>query len=507
MGDYRIEELIGYGGCGEVWRARHRRTGEAVALKWLRGTDRTGWERHRREAALLTAVDHPHLARLVGVLSDHGEPVLVLEHLAGGSLTSLLARRRRLPAGEVVSIIAPLAAALAYAHDEGLVHADLTPGNVLFTAAGRPVLTDLGIARVIGEGDHGDGVAGTPEYIDPAVALGAVPGPASDVFGLAAVAFHALTGIPPWNATGAQATLAVAAGGVLPDLRELAPDAPAELVDVLCRALSFEPRLRGSAADLALDVRHACTPEPVAFDVDARGFPRRPARTGPVTQGVRAPRTDRPAHADPRPPRWPGRATQLVRHRRREVLALLTAVLAVGAAVLLGARWGADGGPPTASASVPPGPVTSGPASPGPGVGADEFAVPTAAAGWQPLLGLLYQRRAAAFGQADAAALLGVYTASSPQAAADRDEIDRLQRAGLTMRDFRPEVQSVVSVRGSAPAVTLVVLDSFGPYAVVDSTQTLQRYPGREATEVRLALRLTDVGWRIESALRLADTG
>ena len=503
VGDYRIEELIGYGGCGEVWRARHRRTGESVALKWLRGTDRVGWERHRREAALLAAVSHPHLARLLGVLSDHGEPVLVLDHLAGGSLTSLLARRRRLPAGEVVSIIAPLAAALAYAHDEGLVHADVTPGNVLFTAGGRPVLTDLGIARVIGEGEDGAGVQGTPEYVDPAVALGAVPGPASDVFGLAAVAFHALTGIPPWNAAGTQATLAVAAGGVLPSLRELAPDAPDELVDVLCRALSAEPRLRGSAADLALDVRHACTPEPVGFDVDTRGVLRRPAATSPVTQGVRIPRADGPAHADPTPPRWSGRAAQVVRMRGRGVLAVLTALLAIGAAVVVGAQWGADDGPQTASAASAP----AGTPGAGSGAGAEEFAVPQTDAGWQPLLSLLYQRRATAFGQADTAALMGVYTESSPQAAADRDEIDRLRLAGLRIDDFVPEVLSVVSARGSAPAVTVVVQDSYGPYTVVDSAQGVRSYAGRAATQVRLALRLTDAGWRIESAVRLADPG
>ncbi|CAN5704865.1 hypothetical protein BH18ACT7_BH18ACT7_03030 [soil metagenome] len=200
VGEYRIEELIGYGGCGEVWRARHRDTGESVALKWLRGGGPELRERQLREAGLLAVVHHPHLGRLREVLLDRGDPVLVLDHHAGGSLAALLARRRRLRPGEVVSVISPVAAALAYAHDEGLVHADVTPGNVLFSAAGRPVLTDLGVARVLGEDAD---LHATPEYVDPQVARGGAPTAASDVFGLAAVAFHALAGIPPWNASGA----------------------------------------------------------------------------------------------------------------------------------------------------------------------------------------------------------------------------------------------------------------------------------------------------------------
>src|SRR5206468_1692259 len=96
---------------------------------------------------------------------------------------------------------------LAHAHANGVVHGDLSPGNIVFTAEGRPVLTDLGLARVLGEEAAGEV---TPAYVDPTVARGGAPGPASDVFGVAAAAFHALTGIPPWNAAGPAETVAVA---------------------------------------------------------------------------------------------------------------------------------------------------------------------------------------------------------------------------------------------------------------------------------------------------------
>ena len=141
---------------------------------------------------------------------------LVLELLAGGSLAGLLARRGRLRPGEVVTAIAPVAAALAHAHGNGVVHGDLSPGNIVFTAEGRPVLTDLGVARVLGEAAAAEV---TPPYVDPTVARGGAPGPASDVFGVAAAAFHALTGIAPWNAATPSDTLAVAAADACPTSR------------------------------------------------------------------------------------------------------------------------------------------------------------------------------------------------------------------------------------------------------------------------------------------------
>lgn len=433
VGDYRLEELLGYGAAGEVWRARHRGSGDAVALKWLRGDDPGNRERQLREARLLAALSHPHLVGLRDVVSTHGDPVLVLDYLPGGSLATLLARRGRLSAGEVVSIIAPLAAALAYAHDEGLVHADVTPGNILFTEAGRPVFTDLGIARVLGEAG---GVQATPEYVDPVVARGAVPGPASDVFGLAAVAFHALAGVPPWSAATSEAALAVAAAGDVPDLRRLAPEAPTDLLDVLSRALSLQPHLRGTAAELALDVRHACLPTPVQFAAADPIARIRGGVTGALTHAVRVPRPEGPAHAAPS--RSTGRLWRagggVLRRRRRDFLAGTAALLAIAAAAWLGVQWGGGNGvppasPPAAVVGVRPTPT----ATPD---GVDEFAVPSAAEGWRPLLDSLYDRRAGAFATGDVEVLGGVYTADSAQAAADRAEIERLAAAGHRLDGF-----------------------------------------------------------------------
>src|SRR3712207_508023 len=234
---YVLDTRLGRGGSGEVWRAVPRRGGEPVAVKVLVDGDP---ERQAREAALLGELDHPHLVRLIEVVHQprrggDTRVALVLELLAGGSLAALLARRGRLRPGEVVTAVAPIASALAHAHEHGVVHGDLSPGNIVFTAEGRPVLTDLGVARVLGEAEVGEV---TPAYVDPTVARGGAPGPASDVFGVAAAAFHALTGVPPWNAATPADTLEVAADGVLPDLAELAPGAPSDLVAVIRRGLS-----------------------------------------------------------------------------------------------------------------------------------------------------------------------------------------------------------------------------------------------------------------------------
>ncbi|HJX45265.1 MAG TPA: serine/threonine-protein kinase, partial [Geodermatophilus sp.] len=281
---YLLDRLLGRGGSGEVWRARPRGGGPPVAVKVLAAGDA---DRQAREAALLGALDHPHLVRLHEVVHQprRGGPprvALVLDLLEGGSLAALLARRGRLRPGEVVTALAPVAAALARAHEDGVVHGDLSPGNVVFTAEGRPVLTDLGVARVLGEEAAGEV---TPAYVDPAVARGGAPGPASDVFGVAAAAFHALTGVAPWNAATHADTLAVAAAGQLPDLATLAPDAPPALLEVVARGLSADPHARGPAAAFALDLRHACRPEPVRLS-------RPGGRDAPEGLTDRGPRTE-----------------------------------------------------------------------------------------------------------------------------------------------------------------------------------------------------------------------
>ncbi|TFV92087.1 serine/threonine protein kinase [Blastococcus sp. CT_GayMR20] len=515
---YTLEGLLGRGASGEVWRAVPRRGGAPVAVKVLVAGDP---ERQAREAALLGELDHPHLVRLIEVVHQPrrggaARVALVLELLGGGSLTALLGRRGRLRPGEVVTAIAPVAAALAHAHGNGVVHGDLSPGNIVFTAEGRPVLTDLGVARVLGETAVGEV---TPAYVDPTVARGGAPGPASDVFGVAAAAFHALTGIPPWNAAGPADTLGVAADGFIPDLAELAPEAPPELVTVIRRGLAPDPHDRGSAAAFALDLRHACRPEPVQLlPAGADLGVRAPDLRTELTHQVPG-RRPRPAPAIVEPAgrrevfqEWFGSSVRPVLPR-----------LAVGALVVGGlvfATWvgvrstgaGERAAEPqasevAASAELPEAPaVLPDVVAPAEPALADRPEDPATVQEWGTLVGELYERRARVFGTASAPELDDVYTAGSAVRAADERHARELAETGELLLGFAPTVVAVTGVTVSGDVAELDLVDRWPAYEVVAAGgpdgAPLRTVPGRPDAGVRMVLARTADGWRIESAER-----
>ncbi len=497
---YRLEELLGRGGSGEVWRAVPRGGGEPVAVKVLVAGDP---DRQAREAELLGELDHPHLVRLVEVVHQprrggRARVALVLELLAGGSLAALLARRGRLRPGEVVTAVSPVAAALAHAHAAGVVHGDLSPGNVVFTAEGRPVLTDLGVARVLGEAAAGEV---TPAYVDPTVAGGGAPGPASDVFGAAAAAFHALTGVAPWNAATPADTLAVAAAGELPDLDLLAPEAPPALREVIARGLAADPADRPTAAEFALDLRHACRPEPVRLPV--AGVPD--AELGVTGRGPRTELTHQLGRRRVPEPAAPTRRPRLVlpatgRPSRAAGVLLAVAVL-LGGASWVGARWAGTAAEPAAvpapstAAATPRAAAEAAPAVPS--------AEPT---DWLAVVQELYARRADAFTRADPAGLAGVYAAGSALWAADETAIRALAEAGQRLAGFAPRAEGPVVVVESAGAVRVELRDGWTGYGVVPAGDPdgpeLSRAPGRATAPVVLELVPGPGGWLIAGATR-----
>ena len=248
------------GAAARRWRSR----------SWSPAT-RNGRRARRRCSG---ALDHPHLVRLLEVVHQPrrgGAPrvALVLELLAGGSLAALLARRGRLRPGEVVTAIAPVAAALAHAHGSGVVHGDLSPGNIVFTAEGRPVLTDLGVARVLGETAAGRGDA-APTSTRPSPGRCARAGvgrlrrrgrrlPRAD------------RDRPLERRHARRHPRASPPTGCCPTWPSWPPRRRPELLAVIGRGLAADPHDRGSAAAFALDLRHACRPEPVRLP--ATGVP------------------------------------------------------------------------------------------------------------------------------------------------------------------------------------------------------------------------------------------
>ena len=521
---YRVEKLIGAGASGEVWRATVNATGVPVALKRIWVSERA--QRHAAagaaisaaisEAAMLAELDHAHLVKLHDVRRLDDAIVLVLDLAAAGSLGALLDRRGRLTVGETITAVAPIGSALAYAHTKGVVHGDVSAANILFTDIGLPLLADLGVARLLGDAAP---VRTTPSYVDPAVATGALPEPSSDVFMLGGVALHALTGTPPWPGGDAAEVFETAATtGVEPDWsgRMAAAAVPEAVRAVVARALRLDPLHRGTAAEFALELRHAA--EPVAVELSA-GRTRRadalpdswplqtvPPATGaqasspvrvppfaraPLTAGVRAP------SPFVRPPS--GRHASAAAGRRVApaviaVAALAAVVVAVVAAVLWwpqsprsgqSARSGHEAAA-SVTAPVAPQSVRTTP------VAATRHA---RAHDVRAVLASLDARRARAFAARDPAALHAVY-ASAALLARDRALLLAIVPPGCGLHGLHTSFGTVRVLRSEAPLRVRAVV-AVQPSALVCGGRPAGRAHGARPVTMALELVHTIAGYRI----------
>ncbi len=255
-GTYRLVRRLGRGGMGVVDLAVAP-DGTEVALKRLslHGTPdeiARARARIRREAEVLMSLDHPGIVRLVELVDDGDDVVLVMPYLAGGSLHDRVATHGPLPPDAVRALAGALLDALAAAHRQGVVHRDIKPENVLFTATGEPQLVDFGVARAT---DHTPGltatsmVVGTPGFMAPEQARGEPAGAGADVFSLGGTLLFALTGTGPFGPASSDPRVLMhrAASGRVERLpRELDPDLRA----LLAAALDPKPARRPSAARL-----------------------------------------------------------------------------------------------------------------------------------------------------------------------------------------------------------------------------------------------------------------
>ncbi|MFD1661126.1 protein kinase [Streptomyces caeni] len=205
-GRYQLNTAIGRGAMGEVWRAYDQMLGRPVAVKLLlaQGTDPTADSRFRLEAQTAGRLHHPHVVGVLDFGEQGGRLFLVMELVEGDSLAKVLSDDGPLPAERVAGIAAQAAAGLAVAHEQGIVHRDIKPGNLLLDAKGTVKIGDFGIARFM---DDPSGaltatgqIVGTSLYIAPERALGKPAGPASDVYSLGCVLYQLLTGRPPFLA-------------------------------------------------------------------------------------------------------------------------------------------------------------------------------------------------------------------------------------------------------------------------------------------------------------------
>ncbi|MFD0435903.1 serine/threonine-protein kinase [Streptomyces chartreusis] len=234
---YLLVERVGSGGMGTVWRAEDRLLGRHVALKKLHipphlqdDEVRTLYERTRREARSAARIAHPNVIVVHDVLDDEGLPCIVMEYIPSLTLSDVLKRRGPLPPAEAARIGRAMASALRAAHDAGVLHRDVKPGNVLLGDNGRIVLTDFGIAMESGTSSltkPGE-LIGSIRYLAPERLKGAHPetGPASDLWALGATLYQAVEGRDPFRrATAIETAYAIATDPYDPPLSagELAP--------------------------------------------------------------------------------------------------------------------------------------------------------------------------------------------------------------------------------------------------------------------------------------------
>src|SRR5450631_4157428 len=203
-GRYQVLRAIGRGGMGTVWLCRDEVLGRQVAVKQIGampGESATETQRAMREARSAASVNHPNAVAVYDVVDHAGRPWLVMEYVEGETLADEISRDGRVSPQRVAELGAQLAGALARAHERRIVHRDIKPGNVLIDKAGRPKISDFGIAR-----GHGDEqltqvgfITGTPGYLSPELARGGDPHSASDVWALGATLYSAVEGQPPYE--------------------------------------------------------------------------------------------------------------------------------------------------------------------------------------------------------------------------------------------------------------------------------------------------------------------
>ena len=276
-GRFEIQACIGRGGMGTVFRARDRIAAEIVAIKILRperdGTAEAS-ERVRRELRLARLVTHPCVVRLHDLVeAADGRLVLSMELVEGESLQARLARDGRLDATTLRRLAGDLAAALAAAHQAGVVHRDIKPANILLRAgSGRAVITDFGVSRAAPAGvvdalaptalTRTGAIVGTPLYMAPEQFAGG-SGPAVDVYALGLVLHEAATGVVPHQAASLMELLRARVADPAPRIGPLRPELPPELRALMERCLEREPSHRppdGAAVLSALEAAPIALP-------------------------------------------------------------------------------------------------------------------------------------------------------------------------------------------------------------------------------------------------------
>lgn len=270
FGNYEILEELARGGMGIVYKARQIGADRVVALKVIRDNDpqKEEVERFLVEARAAANLDHPNIVPVYEVGELNGCPFFSMKLVAGQSLNKLL-DRKPIESKRAAEIVEASSRAIAFAHEEGIIHRDVKPANIIVDPSGSPHVTDFGLAKVVGSAIEltRDGqIVGTPAYMPPEQALGdrGKIGPLSDVYSLGAVLYACLTGRPPFQAASIMATINQLMKKEPVPPSQLNADVDQDLETICLKCLSKEPASRyGSAGELASDLSRYLNGQPI----------------------------------------------------------------------------------------------------------------------------------------------------------------------------------------------------------------------------------------------------
>ncbi len=272
IGDYELQQEIGHGGMGVVFRAHQTNLRRDVALKMIlpgKGTGAADIARFRAEAEAVAKLNHPGIVPVYEVGEWEGRPFFSMKYIAGQTLSQKLAAGP-LPAREAARLLLEVCRAIQHAHEEGVLHRDLKPSNILLDLDGQPHLTDFGLAKQIeatASLTRTGAILGTPSYMAPEQAAGArgQVGPSTDIYSLGSILYHMLTGRPPFQAASPVDTvlLLLEQDPVPPHVINPKCDNDLELIALRC--LQKPPDLRyPTAAAMAADLEAFLHDEPIS---------------------------------------------------------------------------------------------------------------------------------------------------------------------------------------------------------------------------------------------------
>jgi serine/threonine protein kinase len=260
---YDLEERLGRGGMGDVYRAMDTTLDRWVAVKVLHGhlAEKPGFrQRFEREAKTIAALNHPNLVTVYDYGYDEPKGIycIVLEHLSFETLDDRMMELREegvtTRLNEIERTFRPLLDAVDYAHNQGMIHRDIKPSNVLFNEKGEPVLVDFGLAHMLGgtRVTMTGAISGTPAYMSPEQGIGEAGDNRSDIYSLGVVLYEMVAGMPPFTAETPFGVIMKQVNEPLPPITKEVPQIPPALATVVSRALAKKPEDRYQEASAFL---------------------------------------------------------------------------------------------------------------------------------------------------------------------------------------------------------------------------------------------------------------